>query len=122
MSKESPDKEFLNGIRETLDASVDNLDEQTLLRLRRIRLDVLESAVKRRRLFGMPRWVTAGGFATVAVVAVTISIWLTSSQQRLPVRHVEEVEILTTQEHLELYKDLDFYRWLSDAETKGKER
>jgi len=120
MSEESPDKEFLDGIRETLDTGVDNLDEQTLLRLRRNRLNVLESAVKRRRLFGMPRWITAGGFATVAVVAVTISIWFASSQQRLPVRHVEEVEILTTQEHLELYEDLDFYRWLTDAETKGK--
>jgi hypothetical protein len=122
MNNESSDKEFLEGVREALDRNTDSLDEDTLLRLRRIRLDALESAGLKRRFFPFPRLVTAGGVATVAIVAVAVSIWSTSVRQKLPVSHPEELEVLVTKDHLDLYQDLDFYRWLSAEETKGKGR
>jgi hypothetical protein len=122
MSNGLPDKEFLDKIRETLDRNADDLDEKTLLGLRRIRLDALEGAGQRQRLFAFPRLITAGGIATVAVLAVTVSIWSLSARQRLPVNLPEDVEVLVVKDHFDLYEDLDFYRWLDVAESKGNGR
>jgi hypothetical protein len=122
MSNGLPDKEFLDNIRETLDRNADDLDEKTLLGLRRIRLDALEVAGQRQRLFAFPRLITAGGIATVAVLAVTVSIWSFSARQRLPVNLPEDVEVLVVKDHFDLYEDLDFYRWLDVAESKGNGR
>ena len=122
MSSELPDKEILDKIRETLDRNTDDLDEKTVLSLKRIRLDALESAGQRQRLFAFPRLITAGGFATLAVVAVAVSIWSFSARQRLPVSLPEDVEVLVVKDHFDLYEDLDFYRWLNVAESKGNVR
>ncbi len=120
MSNLPQDNEFLDRIRAALNGGTDNLDEQTVARLRRIRLDAVESAGQRRRLFGIPRWVTASGFATVAVVATATSVWFTSVRQSVPLHNLEDVEVLAAQENLEISRDLDFYLWL--AETPSKER
>ena len=122
MSSELPDKEILDKIRETLDRNTDDLDEKTVLSLKRIRLDALESAGQRQRLFAFPRLIKAGGFATLAVVAVAVSIWSFSARQRLPVSLPEDVEVLVVKDHFDLYEDLDFYRWLNVAESKGNGR
>ena len=122
MSSGLPDKEFLGKIRETLDRHAEDLDEKTLLGLGRVRLNALESSGQRQRLFGFPRLITAGGFATAAVVAVAVSFWSFSARQRLPVSLPEEVEVLEVKDHFDLYEDLDFYRWLNASESKGKER
>jgi hypothetical protein len=122
MSSELPDKEILDKIRETLDRNTDDLDEKTVLSLKRIRLDALESAGQRQRLFAFPRLITAGGFATLAVVAAAVSIWSFSARQRLPVSLPEDVEVLVVKDHFDLYEDLDFYRWLNVAESKGNGR
>jgi hypothetical protein len=122
MKNELSDKKFLDGIRESLDRDADALDEETLLRLRRIRLDALETPGTRRTLFAFPRWLTAGGLTTAAVVAVAVSVWTISVRQRQPVSLPEEVEVLVIKDHLDLYEDLDFYRWLTADESKGKTR
>jgi hypothetical protein len=122
MRNDLPDKKFLDGIRETLDRKADALDEETLLRLRRVRLDALETAGKRRTLFAFPRWLTAGGLATAAVVAVAVSVWTFTARQQSPASLPEEVEVLVIKDHLDLYEDLEFYRWLSADESKGKAR
>jgi hypothetical protein len=122
MNNNSSDKEFLDGVRDALDRNTASLDEDTLLQLRRIRLDALETAGQRRKFFAFPRLVTAGGLATAVIVAVAVSFWSTPPRQTLPVSHPEDVEVLVIKDHLDLYQDLDFYRWLSQAETKGKGR
>ena len=122
MRNELPDKKFLDGIRETLDRNTEALDEETLLRLRRIRLEAQETAGRRRTLFAVPRWLTAGGLATAAVVAVAVSVWTFSARQQLPASLPEDVEVLAIKDHLDLYEDLEFYRWLTVDEAKGKAR
>jgi hypothetical protein len=122
MRNELPDKKFLDGIRETLDRNADLLDEETLLRLRSIRLDSLETTRRRPTLFVFPRWLTAGGVATAATVVVAVSVWSFSARQRVPASLPEDVEVLAIKDHLDLYADLDFYRWLSADEAKGKTR
>ena len=68
-----------------------------------------------------PRWRdTAGGLTTVASHGVAVSLWFGGSRQNLPLRQPDEVEILTAQEHLELYEDLEFFRWLAAEDSRGK--
>jgi len=122
MRNELPDKKFLDGIRETLDRNADDLDEETLLRLRKVRLETLETAGRRRTLFALPRWLTASGLATAAVVAVAVSVWTFSARQQLPASIPEDVEVLVIKDHLDLYEDLEFYRWLTADEAKGNAR
>jgi hypothetical protein len=122
MNNHSADKEFLEKVHDALNGNTASLDEDTLLRLRRIRLDALESAGTRSKFFDFPRLVTAGGLATAVIVAVAVSIWSTPAQQKLPVSHAEDVEVLVVKDHLDLYQDLDFYRWLTQNETKGQSR
>ncbi len=114
MKTEERDRELLETVRATLDASTENLDDGTLRRLRRGRLDALEAARAGHQPFFLPRWVTAGGVATVAVLGVAASVWLSSSRPALPEKQVEDLEIITAKEQLDLYADLEFYRWLAE--------
>jgi hypothetical protein len=114
MSTENRDRELLERVRATLDASADNLDAATLRRLRRSRLEAVEAAGPKRRPFPLPRWVTAGGVATVAVLGVAASVWLSAPRPVLPEKQVEDLEIVTAKEQLDLYADLEFYRWLAE--------
>lgn len=114
MNTEERDRELLEKVRATLDASTEDIDAATLRRLRQSRLDALEAAGAKRRLFFLPRWATAGGVATVAVLGVAASVWLSATRPVLPEKQVEDLEIITAKEQLDLYADLEFYRWLAE--------
>lgn len=114
MNTEERDRELLDRVRATLDGSTENLDAATLRRLRQSRFEALEAAGAGRRSFFRPRWVTAGGVATVAVLGVAASLWLSASRPVLPEKQVEDLEIITAKEQLDLYADLEFYRWLAE--------
>lgn len=68
----------------------------------------------------VPRWITAGGLATVTVLVVALSIWYGGRTSRVQIRSLDELEIASAQEQLEMYEDLDFYRWLADHPATGK--
>jgi len=53
------------------------------------------------------------------VLVIAVSLWLSSGNNSLPVGQPEDLEILTTNEQLELYKDLEFYRWLESKDKAG---
>jgi hypothetical protein len=112
MKTEEQERMFQKTMRRHLDKGIEKLDEQTLLRLQSIRLQAMEASCNKKGFFPVQRWITAGGFATVAVLIVAVSIWFIAYRQPVPGKHGEDVEILSAQEHFELYEDLDFYRWL----------
>jgi len=122
MNDTRSDKELLEGVRDALDRHAASLDEETLLRLRGVRFEALERQERRRAFFAFPRLVTAGGVATAVVVAVAISVWSTATRPKFPVSHPEELEVVAIRDHLDLYQDLEFYRWLSADEMKGQGR
>lgn len=121
MSNKLSDKELLDSARKVLDREIDNLDDATLRRLREIRLDALAMAGDKKGFeFPWTRWITAGGVAMVAVIAVAGSLWISAPAKSLPVQSAEEAEILTSRDNLEMYKDLEFYRWLAESNGNGK--
>jgi hypothetical protein len=77
----------------------------------------LDEAERRKGIsYMIPRWLTAGGIATVCAMVVAVSIWY-GTRQSLPTNDPEDVEILAAQDQLDLYKDLDFYSWLASADN-----
>jgi hypothetical protein len=116
-SFDEQEKLFLEKVKKELDAAADDLDALTLARLRSFRMQSLDEAERRKgSSFIIPRWLTAGGVATVCAMVMAVSIWFTT-RQSLPASHPEDVEILAAQEQLDLYKDLDFYSWLASADN-----
>jgi hypothetical protein len=125
MTGKMSEEEFLTEVRKTLDRGTESLDPETLRRLRSARFKALERAgAGRLSWFRLHRWITAGGLTTITVLALGISLWLGAPAQNPPVRQPDDLEILTSQDQLDLYKDLDFYRWLAaDANvTRGQKR
>jgi hypothetical protein len=115
MKSEDRDKELLERVKGTLDESCASLDGETLHRLRGIRLAALDKAPADRRPFFLWRGFTAGGFATAAVLVVAVSLWMSTFRAPLPEKQVEDLEIITSQEHIDLYEDLEFYKWLAEG-------
>jgi hypothetical protein len=108
------EREVVEIVRRVLDRSVTELDGGTVERLRRIRLAVIEEAAPgKARWFAVHSWVTAGGIAAFVVLVVAVSLWVTVPRQNQMAGQMDDIEILTAQEHLDIYEDMEFYRWLA---------
>jgi hypothetical protein len=122
------DAQIIEGIRHRLDEQVDDLDSATLSRLARARRLALAAAVEpRRRWRRMLRpssspagdWlVPAGAFASVLATAVALTL-MVAEPGNGSAREMDDVELLTAGEELELFENLEFYQWLQDREQTG---
>lgn len=113
---EQPDKELLVNVNKALDAGIEHLDPAIEARLRQGRRRAMAVAdSKHRWLPVLPRWVPAGSLAYAAILVVAVSLWFADSPQPLQEKHLEDVEVLTTHDHLEMYQDMDFYHWLAET-------
>lgn len=120
MSEQSQDDlRFAQALREELEASVANLDELTLARLRTARQHAVaqaQPAPVRTRW-----WLTAGGLGLAAAIALAWT--LTAQMPGVPPTLSEVWELAYfDEEALELYEDLEFYEWLEEAETETPPR
>lgn len=103
----SSDKEqqFVDKVRDGLDHSLDQLDAHALARLKAARLSALEGRNK------PPVWQNKMVLATGMSITLVAAVWLMQkpSQPDLP---MDDLQILTANEDLELYRELEFYQWL----------
>lgn len=108
---------FLEKVRGLLDESAEALNPETDLRLRQMRAQALEMPAKRHlNLFAAHRWITVGGFATVTTAVLAFFFWFHAPSPDFPPKQEEDFEILTSKEHIDFYKDLEFFRWLETKE------
>jgi hypothetical protein len=119
MNAKDPEKLLLKRAKDLLNLRVENLGPRTERRLEDIRVRALSAAEgKRPGLFSPRRWVMAGSFAAATMAVVALFFWLSPSPEPLPATgQVEDLEIITSQERIDFYQNLEFYRWL---ETTGK--
>lgn len=124
MKANDQEKNFLEKVKDLLNEGVENLDSQTSQRLQNIRIRALRATGEKRSGFFTPlRWIMVGGFVTAAVAGMALFFSLSMSPGDLPVRHVEDFEIITSKERIDFYQNLDFYRWLATKEmVEGKRR
>jgi hypothetical protein len=120
MTTEKNEKAFVESMKKIMDETETQTEPHVRIRLRAARfraLDVLETPVPWYARF--PRWATAGSFVTAVALVLTLSLWNYQEQNNIPSGQVEDLELLTNKEQLELYKDLDFYRWLESSDHTG---
>jgi len=114
------DDVFATRAKALFDESVDGLDGETRSRLNRGRQKALAEAATGG--FRWMPWAPAGGLAAAAVIAVVI---FTGNPQfaELAVPEVAtDMEILLTEDSLEMIEDLEFYSWIDfDAEASDNE-
>ena len=107
--------EMNTNIRQALDESADALDANTLSKIRQIRAQAVEKAAgKSFNWFG----VMSGALATTCVIvfAVMVLIKTPTTMQSVP---VDDLELISSSDSLELYEDLEFYEWLEEHELQG---
>lgn len=114
MMQSKSDEEFTRTVKQQLDASLAQVSPQTLRRLQTARQQALNGKVHTHRPWlAFPRWVTAGGLATAAVAVLTVSLWVGVPRPQPPAVD-EELDRIATKEQMELYEDLEFFRWLAE--------
>jgi hypothetical protein len=117
MNAKDPEELFLEKVQDFLDQGTENLGSRTERRLEDIRGQALITAGEKRSSFLLPRrWVLAGSFAMVTLAAVGLFLWLSPSTETPPAGDIEDLEIITSQERIDFYQNLDFYRWLGSKE------
>lgn len=118
MSVERDEEEVVKELKVLLDRSAEQLDSRTELRLRQVRRDALLQLEPGKRRNPFRSWAAAGSFAAIAAV-IGVSVWFATVERPVPVAAVDDVEIVASQEPLEVYEDLEFYRWLAKKEMQG---
>ncbi len=109
------DEQLVQQAKQGFDASVDRLDAATLSRLNQGRHAALEAAAKPNlmRLSWMP--------ATGVAAAVLIAVFALRGPGELDVisAPANDLEILLSEESIEMLEDLEFYSWLDTQELEG---
>lgn len=114
MNKDDQKPEFIEQVQARLDQSEQQIDPITLGRLRAARREAM--AVKRRPIWQWP----AATFATLALCAVLVN-GLMQAPDEMPasVDLFEDVVLLSAQDELEMYEELDLLLWLLEEEENG---
>ena len=115
-TRPSDDDRFVAGIRQQLDQSCRALDGHTLSRLNRIRHEALERKHAPRSRLLLP----FGGFVTACVLVLSVTLFepgTAPESEPGAAAALEDIEILTTTEDLDLYADYEFYQWLAENDT-----
>lgn len=110
---------FLEKASNELDHSCERMDGETLSRLNTIRHAAIERGNKSTRVFLAP----FGGLITACVLVFVVSVFY-PGQPDVPGQGtsdsgmaIEDLDILTSAESLELFENLEFYQWLEENES-----
>ena len=116
MKNEEQETQFMGHVRSGLDREAENLDIETATRLKRIRYSAIEqidsSRFKLWRLLRLPALAVVTG-----VIIATVVITDYRSPTIIQNQHaLADLEILASDEQLNLFDDLEFYSWLAETE------
>lgn len=114
------DAEFAARAAARLRDSADSLDAQTRSRLNQARQAALEEMTP-RSVWRRSPWLT--GAVTAAVAVVALVIWRPVAEGPSPVSPTSldapDLELLMTDESLDMLEDLEFYTWLAAADLES---
>jgi hypothetical protein len=109
MNEDNEDKLATN-IRQSLDDSVESLDTNTLAKIRQIRAQAVARADVRQRHWSN---LMTGALATACVITFAVMVLLRSPAPTSSVP-LDDLDLISSSESLELYEDLEFYEWLEE--------
>jgi hypothetical protein len=108
---------FLEKARQSLDHSIEELEPATVDKLNRIRQDAIREPVTKARRLPLAWWGPAGSVVTALVVA---AVWL-SGPEPAPSFAMNDMELLTSEEDLEMMQDIEFVAWLMEQEDADED-
>jgi len=113
--KHISDVAFLKQLKSTLDNAAEDIDPATATRLQAIRREAIAQVSKKsaaRQLFTSWQW--GGAVAATAVVAILLTFNLqnegTSNGNIASLAALEDLQMLSASDDLEMYQDLEFYQ------------
>ena len=111
MTAKHTEHDFINLARDSFESGVQELDRDTLSALAALRAHALaRRPAPHRQWFLVPA-------AAIIFIGLTITIYntlLSPASRQAPVQN--GIELMSAQEGLELYDDIEFYEWLVDYE------
>jgi len=114
------DVEFAAGVGQRLRESADGLDAQTRSRLNQARQKALDELSPRPLWHRHP---VMAGAATAAVAVVALLMWqpIENGPEVIapPAFDAPDLELLMTDESLDMLEDLEFYTWLAAEDLRG---
>jgi len=115
MTEEPAENTFLKHSKNVLDQSLENMDTLTSSRLAAARRRAVEAA-ESSRVHHRSFWyvaVPSGAAASILLAVVLLGPWSGNSQAP---NVWEDLEILASDENLEMYENLEFYSWLAEQD------
>lgn len=108
---------FLRKAHAIFMASVGALDDNVRTRLREARRSAVAVTIKPHPRFWLtgPWVLPAGAMAILVVAALGTFIWsdrMSQSVVPFATRHHVDADIVLSKDNLDMYADMDFYRWL----------
>jgi hypothetical protein len=81
-------------------------------------MHALRTAGEKHSGFFIPlRWRMVGGFSAAMMAAAAFFFWQHTPPGELPVREVDDFEMIASGDHFDFYQNLDFYQWLAIREN-----
>lgn len=111
------DEQLAQRAKDAFDRSVDGLDAARLSRLNRARHAALAELDSSRRQW--VNWIPAAGVA--AAVLLAVFVLRTPAEFDGVVPPTSDLEILLSEENIEMLEDLEFYSWLDTLELENDE-
>ena len=105
------DDKFLTEAKRILDQSIQALDPDKTNGLQRARIYALEKGMRRRPL---ATWTWVSGLAVASVAILTMVFLLNRQEASNQHPMLEDLELMTSTENVELSEDLEFYDWLAE--------
>ena len=110
------DKQFQNKVKKTLEQQT--LGDETRNALHKARLSALEDGTRR----SFSGWLPATALAGIALVVVGAVLYRGVTEVTLPGVDTDELAIITSEDDLELFEELEFYVWFDQdisPDTQG---
>ncbi|QPJ64702.1 MAG: DUF3619 family protein [Candidatus Nitrohelix vancouverensis] len=110
---DSQDSKLLKQIQNALNEGVDTMDADTRSRLSAVRRNAVKQSASPWRWL---RWqpVQATGWATALALLVGVLYW---QQPQTSMTGIEDLDLLASEDSLDLYEDLEFYAWVADEQV-----
>lgn len=104
------DRQIQQDIKQAFDRQ--DLDTETSKALRAAREHALEQQPAAR----VPGWLPSTAVACLLLVAVAFLALKTDDSSELPQISADEIAVITSEDELELFEELEFYIWLEGNE------
>lgn len=111
MNKDDRGHCFVEQAKTRLDQTESQLDTETLGKLRDARCEAL--ATKTKISWKMP----TTAFASLVFCALLVNSLMIPDEPSVPVELFEDVALLSSQDELEMYEDMDLILWLLEEEA-----